>query len=205
MKSSTSFEWSGAWKPRLPCQAILGRLLMHFLYVSMAMYMCMHIVGKTPPYHYGTHYSSAMNVVSYLIRMEPFTQQFLTLQGGHFDLADRMFHTIGDAYNSASKTNMADVKELIPEFFYLPDFLINSNKFELGKFVLCSTKYLPSNISYCFISSHKLLLYITKYLLTNVSYCYVHHHISWYCRVTNTCLQPFVVTMFVSQVRSRVV
>ena len=27
---------------------------------------------------------------------------------------------------------MADVKELIPEFFYLPDFLSNKNDFELG-------------------------------------------------------------------------
>ena len=27
---------------------------------------------------------------------------------------------------------MADVKELIPEFFYLPEFLQNSNKFDLG-------------------------------------------------------------------------
>ena len=27
---------------------------------------------------------------------------------------------------------MADVKELIPEFFYLPDFLLNTNKFDLG-------------------------------------------------------------------------
>ena len=29
---------------------------------------------------------------------------------------------------------MADVKELIPEFFYLPDFLLNANKFDLGRF-----------------------------------------------------------------------
>ncbi len=48
--------------------------------------------GETPPYHYGTHYSSAMIVASYLLRMEPFTQIFLRLQGGHFDLADRLFH-----------------------------------------------------------------------------------------------------------------
>jgi hypothetical protein len=27
---------------------------------------------------------------------------------------------------------MADVKELIPEFFYLPDFLVNANRFDLG-------------------------------------------------------------------------
>uniref|UniRef100_T1IS53 WD repeat and FYVE domain-containing protein 3 n=1 Tax=Strigamia maritima TaxID=126957 RepID=T1IS53_STRMM len=88
--------------------------------------------GETPPYHYGTHYSSAMIVASYLVRMEPFTQHFLKLQGGHFDLADRMFHSIKEAWLSASKHNMADVKELIPEFFYLPEFLVNSNNFDLG-------------------------------------------------------------------------
>lgn len=33
-----------------------------------------------PACHYGTHYSSAMIVCSYLIRLEPFTQQYLQLQ-----------------------------------------------------------------------------------------------------------------------------
>lgn len=88
--------------------------------------------GETPPYHYGTHYSSAMIVCSYLVRLEPFAQHFLRLQGGHFDLADRMFHSIREAWLSASKFNMADVKELIPEFFYLPEFLANANQFDLG-------------------------------------------------------------------------
>ncbi|XP_056017801.1 WD repeat and FYVE domain-containing protein 3-like isoform X2 [Ostrea edulis] len=88
--------------------------------------------GETPPYHYGTHYSSAMIVASYLVRMEPFTQHFLSLQGGHFDLADRMFHSVRENWYSAAKNNMADVKELIPEFFYLPEFLKNSNNFDLG-------------------------------------------------------------------------
>lgn len=89
--------------------------------------------GETPPYHYGTHYSSAMIVASYLVRMEPFSQIFLRLQGGHFDLADRMFHSIKDNWLSASRNNMADVKELIPEFFYLPEFLVNSNRFDFGR------------------------------------------------------------------------
>lgn len=88
--------------------------------------------GEIPRYFYGTHYSSAMIVVSYLVRMEPFTQQFLKLQGGHFDLADRMFHSIKEGWLSASRNNMADVKELIPEFFYLPDFLVNLNNFDFG-------------------------------------------------------------------------
>lgn len=44
-----------------------------------------------------------------------------------------MFNSIKEAWLSASKHNMADVKELIPEFFYLPEFLNNSNRFDLGK------------------------------------------------------------------------
>ena len=86
----------------------------------------------SPAFHYGTHYSSAMIVASYLVRMEPFTQAFLNLQGGLFDHPDRMFFSIEEAWNSASKNNMADVKELIPEFYYLPDFLQNNNRFNFG-------------------------------------------------------------------------
>ena len=74
------------------------------------------------PYYYGTHYSSAMIVSSFLVRLEPFTDYFLRLQGGHFDLPDRMFHSIKEAWLSASTRNNADVRELIPEFFYLPEF-----------------------------------------------------------------------------------
>uniref|UniRef100_A0A1I7XJU6 WD_REPEATS_REGION domain-containing protein n=1 Tax=Heterorhabditis bacteriophora TaxID=37862 RepID=A0A1I7XJU6_HETBA len=43
-----------------------------------------------------------------------------------------MFHSIGDAWTSASRNNMADVKELIPEFFTLPEMMMNKNKFDLG-------------------------------------------------------------------------
>ena len=67
-----------------------------------------------------------------MVRLEPFTQQFLQLQGGHFDLADRLFHSVREAWWSAAQLNMAAVKELIPEFFYLPDFLVNANRFDLG-------------------------------------------------------------------------
>lgn len=43
-----------------------------------------------------------------------------------------MFHSIKEAWTSASKHNMADVKELIPEFFYSSEFLMNQNSFDLG-------------------------------------------------------------------------
>ncbi|KAF1816742.1 beach-domain-containing protein [Eremomyces bilateralis CBS 781.70] len=84
------------------------------------------------PFHYGTHYSSAMIVTSYLIRLQPFVASYLLLQGGTFDHADRIFHSIERAWMSASRDNMTDVRELTPEFFYLPDFLANVNKYNFG-------------------------------------------------------------------------
>ncbi|KAM0748128.1 beach-domain-containing protein [Meredithblackwellia eburnea MCA 4105] len=87
----------------------------------------------TQPFHYGTHYSSAMITVGYLLRLRPFTESYLDLQGGNFDHADRMFWSIPKAWESASKHSRSDVRELIPEFYFLPDFLLNSNNLDLGK------------------------------------------------------------------------
>ncbi|KAM9847921.1 WD repeat- and FYVE domain-containing protein 4 [Aulostomus maculatus] len=81
--------------------------------------------------HYCTHYSSAIIVASFLVRMEPFSHTYQTLQGG-FDIPERMFHSVRKEWESASRDNMGDVRELIPEFFYLPDFLLNSNHMQLG-------------------------------------------------------------------------
>ncbi|KAI9801080.1 MAG: hypothetical protein M1833_002948 [Piccolia ochrophora] len=87
---------------------------------------------NAPPFHYGTHYSSAMIVTSYLIRLQPFVQSYLLLQGGNFDHADRMFYSIEKAWASASRDNMTDVRELTPEFYYLPEFLKNVNGYNFG-------------------------------------------------------------------------
>lgn len=88
---------------------------------------------NSPPFHYGTHYSSAMIVTSYLIRLKPYVQSYLLLQGGKFDHADRLFNSVGKAWSSSSRDNTTDIRELIPEFFYLPEFLMNLNNFEFGK------------------------------------------------------------------------
>lgn len=87
---------------------------------------------NAPPFHYGTHYSSAMIVSSYLIRVKPYVQSYLLLQGGKFDHADRLFSSVEKAWNLASRDNTTDVRELTPEFFYLPEFLVNDNDFEFG-------------------------------------------------------------------------
>ncbi|XP_051143431.1 protein SPIRRIG-like [Andrographis paniculata] len=85
---------------------------------------------EIPKFHYGSHYSSAGIVLFYLLRLPPFSSENQKLQGGQFDHADRLFNSIPETWLSAAgRGNTSDVKELIPEFFYLPEFL--ENKFDL--------------------------------------------------------------------------
>ena len=95
------------------------------------------VEGQPPPFHYGSHYSSAAFVLFYLIRLEPFTTLAIRLQGGFFDHADRLFHSVQDAWSSCN-TSLADVKELIPQFYdteaEVPGrFLRNSDNLDLGR------------------------------------------------------------------------
>ena len=85
-----------------------------------------------PAFHYGSHYSSAGIALHYLLRLEPFTTMAIKLQGGRFDLPDRLFTSVAGAWN-LSYTNVSDVKELIPEFYYMPEFLTNMNRLNLGR------------------------------------------------------------------------
>jgi hypothetical protein len=86
----------------------------------------------TPPFHYATHYSSAAAVTFYLIRLEPFTSMHLQLQGGKFDHADRIFSSVDECWESASRQSLSDVKELLPEFYYMPELFVNGNRLALG-------------------------------------------------------------------------
>ncbi|KAM8758503.1 neurobeachin-like protein 2 [Rhynchonycteris naso] len=95
--------------------------------------------GTIDKFHYGTHYSNAAGVMHYLIRMEPFTSLHVQLQSGRFDCSDRQFHSVAAAWQ-ARLESLADVKELIPEFFYFPDFLENQNGFDLGCLQLSNEK-----------------------------------------------------------------
>ncbi|EDV26958.1 uncharacterized protein TRIADDRAFT_22959 [Trichoplax adhaerens] len=88
--------------------------------------------GITSKFHYGTHYSNAAGVMHYLLRLEPFASLHIQLQSGRFDCADRQFHSLPMTWKTLLESH-GDVKELIPEFFYLPDFLRNISKFDLGK------------------------------------------------------------------------
>lgn len=84
-----------------------------------------------PKFHYGSHYSSVGVVLFFLLRLEPFTSYNIKLQGGQFDLPDRLFHSLPVSWENCMTSN-SDVKELIPEFFYMPEFLRNNNGLNLG-------------------------------------------------------------------------
>ncbi|VDN07726.1 unnamed protein product [Thelazia callipaeda] len=84
-----------------------------------------------PPFHYGTHYSTQAFTLNWLFRLEPFTTIFLHMQSGKFDHSNRLFHSIAEAWESCQRDSH-DVKELIPELFYLPEMLLNTNGYDLG-------------------------------------------------------------------------
>ncbi|KAM4053027.1 lipopolysaccharide-responsive and beige-like anchor protein isoform 2-T2 [Anomaloglossus baeobatrachus] len=86
---------------------------------------------QVPKFHYGTHYSTASFVLSWLLRIEPFTTFFLNFQGGKFDHADRAFSSVSRAWRN-SQRDTSDIKELIPEFYFLPEMFVNSNDYNLG-------------------------------------------------------------------------
>ncbi|KAK6164628.1 hypothetical protein DH2020_001492 [Rehmannia glutinosa] len=89
---------------------------------------------EVPKFHYGSHYSSAGIVLFYLLRLPPFSTENQKLQGGQFDHADRLFNSVRDTWLSAAgRGNTSDVKELIPEFFYMPEFLENRFDLDLGE------------------------------------------------------------------------
>ncbi|KAF7319612.1 hypothetical protein HMN09_00301600 [Mycena chlorophos] len=94
-------------------------------------YTNLESVGEKP-FHYGTHFSSSMIVCHFLIRTAPFTNMFKTLQGGDWDLPDRLFVDIPRAYESAASDIRGDVRELIPEFYTCPEFLENSSNLDFG-------------------------------------------------------------------------
>ncbi|XP_037545772.1 lipopolysaccharide-responsive and beige-like anchor protein [Nematolebias whitei] len=86
---------------------------------------------QVPKFHYGTHYSTSSFTLMWLLRIEPFTTLFLNFQGGKFDHADRTFSSLSRAWRNCQR-DTSDVKELIPEFFYLPEMFVNANSYNLG-------------------------------------------------------------------------
>lgn len=116
------------------------------------------------PFHYGTHYSGLGPVSYFLIRLEPFTTEHIKLQSGNFDDTDRLFGSIPQSWEICLER---DFKELLPEMYYLPDFLMNKNGFDFGKGNQIGSVELPAwaRSPYEFVFRHREALesdYVSK-------------------------------------------
>ena len=83
------------------------------------------------PYNYGSHYSNPIYVTNFLSRLFPFSYILIELQGDKFDDPDRLFISVQSSYKG-STTHKGDVRELIPEFYTIPEIYYNLNNFDMG-------------------------------------------------------------------------
>lgn len=97
------------------------------------------------PYQFAVHYLPGRVVLGYMLRTEPYASLLLKFEGGH-DAAPRMFHSMKHLWDSCM-TDKSDNRELIPEFYYLPEMFANFNMHSYGtknaEDIL--TEYIPNN------------------------------------------------------------
>ena len=82
------------------------------------------------PSHYRLHYSTSGYLLSYLVRLSPFTEEQIRFQNGQFDSPSRQINSIDEILNILSTSH--DNRELIPEYFTTIEFLLNSNYIFFG-------------------------------------------------------------------------
>ena len=83
------------------------------------------------PYYYSCHFSNPAYISHYLVRIFPYTLSHISIQGKEFDTADRLFINIDRSFKNCL-TGSSDLREIIPQFFYLPQMCININQLNLG-------------------------------------------------------------------------
>ncbi|XP_063360507.1 lysosomal-trafficking regulator [Cydia amplana] len=89
-------------------------------------------LASREPHHYASLYSNPGCVLHYLVRLPPFTQLLLHYQDNNFDMPDRTFHSLATTWRLITNDSPTDVKELIPELYYLPELFHNDEGLNLG-------------------------------------------------------------------------
>ena len=84
------------------------------------------------PSHWINHYSASAYIYYYLMRLNPYLQNFIKLQEEQLEDPNRTFNNFKDTEKTLEFQN--DNRELIPDFFYYFDFLLNLNCNLFGKY-----------------------------------------------------------------------
>ena len=90
----------------------------------------MQVYGESP-FHLKFGFSNAQCILSNLIRITPFTEIFIDYNS-KLDHPDRMVSSYQDTWNKVVNIPQCNL-ELIPEWFYWPKMLVNSNMWYFGE------------------------------------------------------------------------
>ena len=96
------------------------------------LYMDLDIEYEKIPYFYGSHYSNGMYVSHFLGRLFPYSFTMIEIQGSGFDVSERLFLCLDKTFLS-STSEKCDIRELIPEFYTMPEIFLNINKLDFGE------------------------------------------------------------------------
>ena len=83
-------------------------------------------------YIYDSHYSNPKYISGYLIRIFPFININIELNGKKFINEGNILFSLDETFKNAS-TKKGDLRELCPDFFFLPEMFININYFALKR------------------------------------------------------------------------
>ena len=75
--------------------------------------------------YFECNYSNQTFVTGFLMRLFPYSFICIELQGTKFDCPDRLFFSVEKTLMNIFSSDNTDIKELIPEFFYLPEMFMN--------------------------------------------------------------------------------
>ena len=123
------------------------------------------------PSYYSSHYSNPTYVTHYLTRIFPFAFVSIEIQGDKFDDPNRMFISLSRTFESAS-TAKDDIRELIPEFYLLPEMFQNNNNLNLsqGKTDVDNNKIIINDVElplWCNDDPNNFIIEKRKYLEKN--------------------------------------
>ena len=100
--------------------------------LQMILAMYQELASMDPPGHmYSCGPMCSLVVYMHMIRLEPFTTLHIDMQSGRFDCSHRIFASMPNLFNAVCNDSN-DYRELNPEFYFLPDFLLNKDGFDLG-------------------------------------------------------------------------
>ena len=114
----------------------------------------------TKLYIYGSHYSNPLYVCHYLTRVFPYSNISIELQGDKFDDPNRMLLSVHKSFEG-STSHEGDLRELCPEFYYLPELFKNKNNLDL-KIKTKDNKNKSNDVTLPLWANNNNYIFITK-------------------------------------------